>query len=133
MPITCKCPVTPPPAPQGSEFCTFGATELVARVGRREMPPGNAPRESFRLEDMAIDYSQGRVTVGDRVVALTETGYRLLYELSVNAAQVLTREHLMRRVWSAREAGDAPVVRDYVLRLRKKLGETADDPKLIPR
>ena len=93
------------------------------------MPPGNAPWESFRLEDMAIDYSQGRVTVGDRVVALTETGYRLLYELSVNAAQVLTREHLMRRVWSAREAGDAPVVRAYVLRLRKKLGETADDPR----
>ena len=37
----------------------------------------------------------------------------------------------MRRVWSAQEAGDARVVRAYVLRLRKKLGETAADPRYI--
>ena len=113
----------------------FSPTELVARVGaalrRREAPERNAPREPFRLEDLTIDYAQGRVTVGGRAVALTETEYRLLYELSVNAGEVLSREHLMRRVWSAREAADSRIVRAYVKRLRDKLGETADDPRYI--
>ena len=113
----------------------FSPTELVARVGaalrRREAPERGASRESFRLGDLAIDYAQRRATVGGRAVALTETEYRLLYELSVNAGQVLSREHLMSRVWSARESADSRIVRAYVKRLRQKLGETAAEPIYI--
>ena len=113
----------------------FSPTELVARVGaalrRREAPDRSEARESFRLGDLAIDYAQRRVTVGGRAVALTETEYRLLYELSVNAGQVLSREHLMSRVWSARESADSRIVRAYVKRLRQKLGETAASPTYI--
>ena len=113
----------------------FSPTELVARVGaalrRREAPERRAARESFRLGDLAIDYAQRRVTVGGQAVALTETEYRLLYELSVNAGQVLSREHLMSRVWSARESADSRIVRAYVKRLRERLGETAAEPRYI--
>ena len=113
----------------------FSPTELVARVGaalrRREAPERRAAPESFRLGDLAIDYAQRRVTVGGQAVALTETEYRLLYELSVNAGQVLSREHLMSRVWSARESADSRIVRAYVKRLRERLGETAAEPRYI--
>ena len=113
----------------------FSPTELVARVGaalrRREAPDRGASRESFRLGDLAIDYAQRRVTVGGQAVALTGTEYRLLYELSVNAGQVLSREHLMSRVWSARESADSRIVRAYVKRLRETLGETAANPRYI--
>ena len=113
----------------------FSPTELVARVGaalrRREAPDREAHQESFQLEELTIDYVRRRVTVGDRVVELTATEYRLLCELAVNAGQVLNREHLMSRVWSVREAADFSVVRAYVKRLRQKLGESAANPQYI--
>ena len=110
----------------------FSPTELVARVGaalrRREAPEREAYRERFQLGALAIDFSRRRVTVDEREVALTETEYRLLGELALNAGQALSREHLMRRVWSTRAYADAGVVRAYVRRLRRKLGESADNP-----
>ena len=113
----------------------FSTTELVARVSaalRRRDAPEREPHEgSFQLGDLAVDYDRRQVTVGDRVVALTDTEYRLLCELAVNVGKTLSREHLMRRVWSSREHGDSSVVRGYVRRLRKKLGENADKSSYI--
>ena len=110
----------------------FSSSELVARVGaalrRWEAPKREAYGEPFQLGDLTIDYAQRRVTLSGRVVALTDTEYRLLCEFAVNAGQTLSRERLMSRVWSAREADDSGVVRAYVKRLRQKLGETADNP-----
>ena len=112
----------------------FSPTELAARAGaalRRQEAEREAPRDPFRLGDLVIDYAQRRVTVGGRSLALTETEYRLLYELSVNPGQVLSRDYLMGRVWAAREDGHPQVVRAYVRRLRRKLGESAGNPRYI--
>ena len=97
----------------------------------RQAAEREAPREPFRLGDLIIDYVQRRVTVGGRALALTETEYRLLYELSVNPGRVLSRDYLMSRVWAARADGHPQVVRAYVRRLRRKLGESADNTRYI--
>ena len=113
----------------------FSTTELVARVGaalrRRDGPERELPQGSFQLGELAIDYATRRVAVGGQAVTLTDTEYRLLCELSVNVGRTLSREHLMSRVWSAREYDDSTMVRGYVRRLRQKLGETADSPRYI--
>ena len=112
----------------------FSPTELAARAGaalRRQEAEREAPREPFRLGDLVIDYAQRRVTVGGRALVLTETEYRLLYELSVNPGRVLSRDYLMSRVWAAREDGHPQVVRAYLRRLRRKLGESASNPRYI--
>ena len=113
----------------------FSTTELVARVGaalrRRDAPERVPDQGAFHLGGLSVDYDRRRVTVDDQAVALTETEYRLLCELAVNAGKTLTREHLMSRVWAAREQFDSSVVRGYVRRLRQKLGETADNPRYI--
>ena len=113
----------------------FSPTELVARVGaalrRRDAPAREPHQGSFQLGELTVDYAMRRVTVGDRVVALTDTEYRLLCELAVNAGRLLSREQLMSRVWSSREPDDFSVVRGYVRRLRQKLGETAQNPRYI--
>ena len=113
----------------------FSSTELAARVGaalrRRESPAGDAFQESFQLGGLAIDYVRRRVTLGGQTVRFTETEYRLLCELAVNAGRTLSREHLMGRVWSGRGAVDSKIVRAYVKRLRQKLGESADNPTYI--
>ena len=113
----------------------FSSIELVARVGaalrRREGPEREPYRESFQVGELAIDYTRRQVTLEGQAVALTDTEYRLLCELAVNAGQTLSRERLMSRVWSTRETADSKIVRAYVKRLRRKLGETADNPRYI--
>ncbi len=113
----------------------FSPSELVARVGaalRRRDAPGRVPHQgSFQLGELTIDYVGRRVTLGGRAVEMTDTEYRLLCEFALNVGRLLSREHLMSRVWSSRDPDDFSVLRGYVKRLREKLGETADNPRYI--
>ena len=107
----------------------FSPTELAARVGaalRRVARP-----EPFTLGELAIQYEARRVTVAGREVELTATEYELLRTLSLNAGRVVTYEALTRRVWSGREAGNDDLVRNFIKKLRAKLGEDASNPTWI--
>ena len=106
----------------------FSPTELVARV--RAALRRRAEPDSFVLGDLTIDYDRRRVCIGGRPVTLTATEYDLLRALSLRAGRVLTYEALLRQVWSGR-SGDAKIVRAYVKRLRKKLGDDAKRPAYI--
>ena len=107
----------------------FSPTELTARVEaalRRVARP-----ESFALGDLAIHFEARRVTVAGRETALTTTEYELLRILSLNAGRVVTYETLLRQIWSGRKAGDLDLVRNFVKRLRAKLGEEAANPTWV--
>ena len=107
----------------------FSPTELAARVGaalRRVARP-----EPFTLGELAIHYEARRVTVAGREVELTVTEYEVLRVLSLNAGRVVTYETLTRRVWSGREAGNDDLVRNFIKKLRAKLGEDAANPTWI--
>ena len=107
----------------------FSPTELTARVQatlRRHGEP-----EPFRLGELSIHYEQRRVTVAGRAVRLTATEYELLRVLSLNSRRVLTYAALLRQVWGGREAGDVKLVRAFVKRLRRKLGDDAAQPAYI--
>ena len=57
--------------------------------------------------------------------------YRMLAELSVNAGRVLTYEHLLQRVWGETSSGDVRPMRTIVSKLRRKLGDDADNSTYI--
>ena len=108
----------------------FSQTELTARVQavlRRFVEPS----EPFRLGDLAIDYAGRRVTVAGSPLQLTATEFDLLRALSVNAGRVITYDSLLRQVWGKQERGDPQLVRTYVKRLRRKLGDDADNSTYI--
>ena len=102
----------------------FSPTELTARIAAalRE----RAEPEPFALAELAIHYGERRVTVADREVELTATEFELLRALSINAGRVSTYEALLRQVWGGRGYGNADLVRAFIKKLRRKLG---DDPK----
>ena len=106
----------------------FSATELEARVGaalRRVARP-----EPFALGELAIHYEARRVTVAGREIELTATEYELLRVLSLNAGRVVSYDTLQRQVWSG-SAGGIDLVRNFVKKLRAKLGEDAENPTWI--
>ncbi len=113
----------------------FSPTELAARIRsvlRQRSGIGYLGQpENFVLEDLVINFAERRVAVAGRPVVLTATEYALLFELSANAGLVVTHEQLLQRVWGPGNSGDAGLARTVVQRLRRKLGDDANDPRYI--
>ena len=108
----------------------FSPTELVARIEAALRTYGQ-PSEPYRAGDLTIDYGRRQVTVTGRSVDLTATEYALLAALAENAGRVSTHDYLLRRVWGPINSGDTRLVRAFVKKLRRKLGEPAHDPRYI--
>ena len=113
----------------------FSPTELTARIKaalRKHAGLGHdEPTEPFILGGLTIDHFHRRVNVDGRQVHLTPIEYDLLRVLSVNSGRALSHDQLLRRVWRITTAGDPQVVRTHLRRLRRKLGDDADNPKYI--
>ncbi len=113
----------------------FSPTELVARIEaalrRRYLPDVNEQPEPYRLGDLTIDYARRSVTVQNRLVRLTATEYNLLYMLSVNAGRVLSHDQMLEHIWKADDVGNSTLLRSFVMKLRRKLGDDARNPTYI--
>ena len=71
------------------------------------------------------------MSLAGREVHLTATEYELLRVLSLNAGRVSTYDALLRHVWRGRHNGDTELVRTFVKKLRRKLGDDAANPTYI--
>ena len=113
----------------------FSPTELAARIRaalrKRAEPPGPAPSGPYSGGGLNIRYGERRVTVGNEPVELTAKEYAVLYELSVNAPDVVTHSVVLQRVWGPERLGEPWLVRDVVKRIRRKLGDDAESPRYI--
>ena len=110
----------------------FAPTELAARIRsalrQRAAPMHSAP---YRRGDLEIDYAERRVTLDGHPIQLTAIEYRTLAELSVNAGQVVTYEHLLKRVWGLGGDSDIRPIRTVISKLRGKLRDAAGTPTYI--
>ena len=107
----------------------FSPTELVARIrAALRQHPGAEP---FCLGDLTIDDNERRVTLAGQPLALTATEYELLRVLSANAGRVTTYGALQRTVWRRRRDATPALVRTFVKKLRRKLGDDPARPAYI--
>ena len=107
----------------------FSASELTARV--RAALRRREGAEPFVLGALAIDYERRRVSVAGRAVALTRTEYELLRALSLDAGRPVSYEALLRQAWGERDGVGVRRVRNFVKKLRAKLGDDAASPAWI--
>ena len=113
----------------------FSPTELAARIRaalrRRLESFEDEPSAPYQAGELSIDYAQRRAAVAGEPVELTATEYAVLYELAAHAPRVLTHNALLHRVWGPQRVGEPWLVRDVVKRLRRKLGDSAENPDYI--
>jgi DNA-binding response OmpR family regulator len=102
---------------------------LLRRVQLQET--SSTPPRATRLGDVELRRQQGVVLKGGREVSLTKTEYRLLCEFADHAGAVLSRDQLLERVWGYEYLGDSRLVDAHVRRLRVKIEDQPDDPRLI--
>lgn len=113
--------------------------ELAARIRaalRRaqlhEGPAASAPLTRLdRVADLEIRRDLGIVLKAGRELPLTRTEYRLLCEFADHAGQVLSRDQLLERVWGYEYLGDSRLVDAHVRRLRVKIEDQPDEPRII--
>jgi phosphate regulon transcriptional regulator PhoB len=103
----------------------FSPKELVARVRAvlRRAHPGETSRP-LAAGTVSLDTSRHVVTVGGRPVELTPKEFDLLHALLEAGGRVLSREHLLNRVWGYARADEieSRTVDVHIRRLRSKLG-----------
>jgi two-component system phosphate regulon response regulator PhoB len=71
------------------------------------------------------------VLVKKTPLPLTSTEFKLLVELASKRGRVLTRNHLLERVWGYTYEGYARTVDTHIRRLREKLAPLGDQIETI--
>jgi DNA-binding response OmpR family regulator len=90
----------------------------------------SAPKPS-KFGDVELRRDLGVVLKRGQEVSLTKTEYHLMCEFADHAGAVLSRDQLLERVWGYEYLGDSRLVDAHVRRLRIKIEDVPDDPKII--
>jgi two-component system KDP operon response regulator KdpE len=112
----------------------FDHLELLARLRalmRRTQVIPNPGSPPLVIGDIALNLATHEVRVKGEAVVLTTTEYRLLEVLMRHAGTALPHEFLLREVWGETYSGEIQYLRVFVRRLRRKLGDDADQPRYI--
>lgn len=83
------------------------------------------------MGDVELRREQGVVLKAGRELSLTKTEFNLLCEFADHPNIVLSRDQLLERVWGYEYLGDSRLVDAHVRRLRVKIEDQPDDPRLI--
>lgn len=81
--------------------------------------------------DIEIRRDLGVVLKSGRELELTKTEYRLICEFADHPGMVLSRDQLLELVWGYTYLGDSRLVDAHVRRLRVKIEDHPDDPKIL--
>lgn len=106
-------------------------SELAARVRAvlRRINPTLANR--LVVGDLELLVHKGVARRTGRELHLTRTEFRLLVDLAAHAGDVVTREELVERVWGCTYFGDTRLLDVHVRRLRMKVEDDPEHPRLI--
>ncbi|MFV0307556.1 MAG: response regulator [Desertimonas sp.] len=107
------------------------AARIRAQLRRVQLHEPAATPQGTHFGDLELRRQQGIVLKGGRELSLTKTEYRLLCEFADHPGAVLSRDQLLERVWGYQYLGDSRLVDAHVRRLRLKVEDHPDDPRLI--
>ena len=113
----------------------FSLAELLARVRallRRQIGPSTAPvPQPQTAPGLRVDPRSRQAFVADTVLPVTAKEFDVLAELDGVRGDVVTREHLMDRVWDENWFGSTKTLDVTVARLRHKLADSGAPAQIV--
>ncbi len=113
----------------------FSLAELLARVRallRRQNGPSTAPvPRPQTAPGLRVDPRSRQAFVADTVLPVTAKEFDVLAELDGVRGDVVTREHLMDRVWDENWFGSTKTLDVTVARLRHKLADSGAPAQIV--
>jgi two-component system OmpR family response regulator len=110
----------------GDDYVTkpFSLEELVARIRSVLRRSGRGPaaeQSMLQVGDLTLNEDSYEVFRGDTQIELTSTEFELLRYLMSNPRRVLSKTHILDRVWDYDFGGKQSIVEIYISYLRKKI------------
>jgi len=109
----------------------FNAAQLDARIRAVLRRIGGEAATEVTVGELRIDPRSREATLGGRALDLTPREFDLLHHLAVRAGQVVTKRELLAEVWHVPYGGADKTVDVHLSWLRRKLGETAHEPRYL--
>lgn len=105
--------------------------KLLARINAslRRLTPESS--EVVRIGPLELDVVGHEVRRGADKLSLTPLEFNLLLTLALKPKQVFTREMLLEQVWGYHYKADTRLVNVHVQRLRSKIEDDPDNPKIV--
>ena len=110
----------------------FSVNELAARVKSllRRGRTMESAEKVMTIGPLAVDTEKGEALLKGSILDLTATEFRLLEMLASNCGRVVSRDALLARIWGY-SAVDTRTVDMHVFRLRRKIEDDPENPKLL--
>ncbi|MFM7014314.1 MAG: MtrAB system response regulator MtrA [Actinomycetota bacterium] len=109
----------------------FDPSELLARIKARLRPLTTAGDTNLTIGPLLLDVQGHEVLKEGRPISLTPLEFNLLLTLAQKPKQVFTREMLLETVWGYHYKADTRLVNVHVQRLRSKIEDDPDNPKIV--
>lgn len=109
----------------------FEPNELQARIKARLRPISSGSDEPITIGPLVLDVSGHEVSKEGKSISLTPLEFNLLLTLAQKPKQVFTREMLLETVWGYHYKADTRLVNVHVQRLRSKIEDDPDNPKIV--
>jgi DNA-binding response OmpR family regulator len=112
----------------------FPAGQLEARIRavlRRAAGVADAALAPVTVGDLVVEPRSRRVTLAGRPVELSPKEFDLLAHLAARAGTVVSKRELLTEVWQLPYGGSDKTVDVHLSWLRRKLGESAAEPRLL--
>ncbi|MFO0933462.1 MAG: response regulator transcription factor [Planctomycetota bacterium] len=109
----------------------FSLKELLARVRARLRAVAAPPADRMRMGEADVDFVAHSLTRGDRTISLTKTEVAILKLFARHPGVILSRNRFLDEVWGLKHFPTTRTVDMHVARVRDKLGDDADAPRVI--
>lgn len=109
----------------------FDPGVLTARIRARLRPLGGNSEDTVIIGPLTLDVVGHEVRRGTEKLSLTPLEFNLLLTLANKPKQVFTREMLLETVWGYHYKADTRLVNVHVQRLRSKIEDDPDNPKIV--
>ncbi|MBQ1916674.1 MAG: response regulator transcription factor [Lachnospiraceae bacterium] len=109
----------------------FRPRELVSRI-KNALRKYQHDNGRIVIGDLFIDTDSGRVSKGEKEIALSALEFRILQIFLENRGRILSREALLEDVWDiAGNFVNDNTLSVYIKRLREKIEDDPQNPKII--
>ena len=112
----------------------YSSAQVLARVRavlRRQGTGVDVPADELRIADLVVDTQGREVRLAGELLTLTRKEYDLLLYLARRPGQVVSKANLLADVWNLPLGGGDRTVDVHVSWLRRKLGESAAEPRFL--
>jgi DNA-binding response OmpR family regulator len=116
----------------------FHLKELLARVRRMTeradlytSSPSGLESDVLTLGPLELDYDQLTLTNQGTKHTVTKLEADFMRELMRTPGRVISREHLLEKVWGLRSTTETRTIDNFVVRLRKMIESDPKNPKIL--